>query len=113
MMTAAEKIYSIRINKGWTLQDLADATSLHSTYLWELENQPKKKLDIKKISLIAQVFGVKLGSLIDPSAEIEFLREDGLYAAFKLLCGRDQKIIKHIMNVMLNSKPESLKDTDA
>lgn len=98
MSTAGEKIRMLRVSKRWSLEDLAKFTSLHKTYIWELENRPNKKIDMEKLATIAEVFGVTVSSLVDQEVvPEEDAQEKGFFRKFKKLDERDKKIIDDIM----------------
>ncbi len=98
MSTAGEKIRMLRVSKRWSLEDLAKITSLHKTYIWELENRPNKKIDMEKLATIAEVFGVTVSSLVDQEVvPEEDAQEKGFFRKFKKLDERDKKIIDDIM----------------
>ena len=98
MSTAGEKIRMLRVSKRWSLEDLAKITSLHKTYIWELENRPNKKIDMEKLGTIAEVFGVTVSSLVDQEVvPEEDAQEKGFFRKFKKLDERDKKIIDDIM----------------
>lgn len=82
--------------------------------IWMIE-EGLSRPDLDKLQIIADFFNCTVGEFMRPlplplEKEEQAKEFSGI---FNLLCYRDQEIIKHIMTMMLNNEPESLKDTDA
>ncbi len=71
--TLGEKIRTLRKEKGYTLEKLAELTDSSKSYIWELENKSPPRPSAEKIGKIASVFGVTPEYLIDKN-----LTEEGV-----------------------------------
>ncbi len=101
------KIKALRKEKGYTLEQLADATKSSKSYIWELENKDQLgRPSAEKISNIATVLGVtpeflldeKRTSPSDSELEIAFFRK------FRGLDTEQQGQIKDILEVLDKKK---------
>ena len=59
------KIKSLRDEKGYTLEQLADRTDSSKSYIWELENKNPPRPSGEKLSKIANELGVTIDYLLD------------------------------------------------
>lgn len=58
------KVRSVRKERGWSQEELADACELDRTYIGGIE-RGERNVSIMNIAKIAQALGVKASSLID------------------------------------------------
>ncbi|TMP87376.1 transcriptional regulator [Pseudoalteromonas ruthenica] len=66
MSTAlGKKIRELRLQKGFTLDKLAELSGSSKSYIWELENKAPPRPSAEKLSKIAAQLGVTLEYLID------------------------------------------------
>lgn len=63
-----QKIKSLRLKLGFSLDELADRTDTSKSYLWELENRDGRKPSGDKLSRIALELGVTAEYLLSSSA---------------------------------------------
>ena len=75
-----DKIRTLRKDKGYTLEKLADLADSSKSYIWELENKNPPRPSGEKISKIAAVLGVTADYLIDPTETLKV--EDAADTAF-------------------------------
>lgn len=109
MNTIGKKIRELRKKRGWSLEDLANRSNTHKSYIWEIENRPAKRIGVKKITEVAGALGVTVTSLIDT----EVSPEENAVAArvfrkFEKLDERDQKIIENIMTMFVSLSNEKV-----
>lgn len=62
------KIRDLRKQQGMTLDDLADASKMSKSYLWELENRESPKPSVEKLTALAHAL----------KADIRFFLEDAV-----------------------------------
>lgn len=62
-----EKIHTLRKQKGYTLEKLAELTQSSKSYIWELENKAPPRPSAEKVTAIARALGVTPEYLIDTS----------------------------------------------
>jgi transcriptional regulator with XRE-family HTH domain len=70
----------LRLQKGLSLDKLADLTGMSKSYLWELENRDRGNPSAEKLSKIAEELGVTSEFLLNP--ELEEPNEEDLRKAF-------------------------------
>jgi len=58
------RVKKIRLEKGFSQEELADMTGLHRTYIGMIE-RGEKNLTIKNISVLARAFDLKLSELFE------------------------------------------------
>ena len=67
-----ERIRSLRKEKGYTLEQLAQATGSSKSYIWELENKAPPRPSAEKLGRVAEVLGTTIDALIGShSASLE------------------------------------------
>lgn len=59
-----QKVRSVRKERGWSQEELADTCELDRTYIGGIE-RGERNVSIMNIAKIAQALGVKASSLID------------------------------------------------
>ena len=59
-----ERIRSLRKEKGYTLEQLAQATGSSKSYIWELENKAPPRPSAEKLARIAEVLSTTVDALI-------------------------------------------------
>jgi transcriptional regulator with XRE-family HTH domain len=76
-LVVGESIRAYRLQRGLTLEDLAELSRLHASYIGQIERNAKKS-SLETIATLAQALGVPVGALfsvaqpkrIDPFSEI-------------------------------------------
>jgi transcriptional regulator with XRE-family HTH domain len=63
-MKFGARIKELRMGKGLTLEQLAQATGSSKSYIWELENKDPPRPSAEKLSEIATALGVTVDYLI-------------------------------------------------
>lgn len=107
-MSLGSKLTTLRLKKGGSLQELADAVGISKAHYWELEKGKSKNPSADLVRRLADHFGVDVGFLIDNEkatvSEVElaqvFYRDlkslnkqdrELILANIKMLKGRDKK----------------------
>lgn len=65
------KIKSLRKMHRWTLQELATRTISSKSYIWELENEPRRHPSARKLAVIAKALGVNVIYLVDDNQTMD------------------------------------------
>lgn len=60
-----EKLKALRTSKGYTLDKLAELSSLSKSYIWELENRESQRPSAEKLTALGDVFGVAASYFIE------------------------------------------------
>ena len=68
-----------RQQKGWTLQDVSDKTSLTKAYISQIESGKSKNIGINSMFSICDVLGVSFYDLVADTqkAEVELSKKNG------------------------------------
>jgi len=74
------KINTLRKQKGYTLEKLAELTESSKSYIWELENKNPPRPSADKIARIAAALGVTSDYLVDNTQTVKV--EDAADQAF-------------------------------
>src|SRR5262245_6819216 len=81
-MKFGKRLKDLRIEKGLTLDQLAQQTASSKSYVWELENKNPPRPSAEKLSAIAAALGVTVDYLIgsdeqtlDQAEDIAFFRK--------------------------------------
>ena len=94
------KIKRHRLEKGYSLDRLAELTDSSKSYIWELENRDTRKPSGEKLTRIAQALGVTTDYLLNESEEPsdEILKE-AFFRRFSKLEPEDQEKIKQMIDM--------------
>lgn len=63
------KLRSLREQKGYSLDKLAEKTGMSKSYLWELENRERGNPSAEKLARLADVLGVTTEYLLNDDAQ--------------------------------------------
>lgn len=93
-----EKIKRHRMEKGYSLDKLAELTDSSKSYIWELENRDTRKPSAEKLTRIAQALSVTTDYLLDESAAPdEKVLQEAFFRKFNKLDLDDQKKIEQMV----------------
>lgn len=65
-----EKIRALRIEKGFSLEQLAQMTDSSKSYLWELENRAQANPSLDKVNKLAIALGVTSEFLVSHTDQV-------------------------------------------
>jgi transcriptional regulator with XRE-family HTH domain len=66
-----ERLHGLRVQRGWTLEELAERSGLSKPFLSRLEGGSRQP-SISAVMTLARVFGVSMSSLFEPTRDDEF-----------------------------------------
>ena len=81
--TIGEKIRTLRVEKGYTLDELAKLTHSSKSYIWELENRKPPRPSAEKLAKIAAALGVTMEYFIDDEVTLEDATDRRFYRKYK------------------------------
>lgn len=94
-MSLGSKLTTLRLKKGGSLQEVADAVGISKAHYWELEKGKSKNPSADLVRRIADHFGVDVGFLIDNEkatvSEVELAQV--FYRDLKSLSKQDRELI--------------------
>jgi transcriptional regulator with XRE-family HTH domain len=102
-MSIGARLKKLRIRKGETLQQVADAVGASKPHIWELEVGKSKNPSLDLLTNLAQHFNVPISYLLDESASADtmiFGRE------FKGVTEEDKKLFWQMAEKMLGKKSD-------
>ncbi|MFZ3208761.1 MAG: helix-turn-helix transcriptional regulator [Geobacteraceae bacterium] len=101
-MALGVKIKELRMKKGQSLQQVADAVGSSKAHIWELETGKSKNPSIESLTKLADYFNVSVAFLIgeDPNSEGEEPELIAMYRELKGLTEIDRNTIRGIMKVI-------------
>lgn len=112
-MALGAKLKELRLLKGQSLQQVADAVGSSKAHIWELETGKSKNPSIDLLTKLAENFDVSVAYLIGeaPGAPDEDPRLIAMYRDFKGLTERDRATIRMLMKgLKARIKEKSEKD---
>jgi transcriptional regulator with XRE-family HTH domain len=68
-MSLATRLNQLRLRKGQSLQDVADAIGVSKTHIWELEKGRSDNPSLEMLTKLANHFGVTIRSLVGEDPE--------------------------------------------
>lgn len=109
--TFGKRIKELRMAKGMTLDQLANATSSSKSYIWELENKDPPRPSAEKLGAIAQVLGVTTDYLIGrEDVTLADAEDKAFFREYSQMSdGTRQKI--RAMAKLLGGSPKNEEDT--
>lgn len=95
-----DKIRTLRKQKKFSLDQLADLTESSKSYIWELENKDDPKPSAEKIGKIAAVLEVTTEFLLTESATTpdEEVLDEAFFRKYKAMSEPDKKKIRKILD---------------
>lgn len=115
-MSLGATLKNLRLRKGESLQQLADAVGASKAHVWELETGKSKNPSLDLLSKLAEHFEISLSLLIGEIPEDE-TSDDPLvvmYRDMKEITESDRDLLKTIIQGMKNrARGKGEKDSDA
>lgn len=101
-MSIGAKLKRLRLKKGESLQDVADAVSASKAHIWELETGKSKNPSLDLLTKLADHFGVSFSQLVGEEPEEKFDDQNPivLFRDLKELGNEDKKLLKGIIDQM-------------
>jgi len=95
-----DKIRTLRKQKKFSLDQLAELTESSKSYIWELENKDDPKPSAEKIGKIAAVLDVTTEFLLTESATTpdEEVLDEAFFRKYKNMSEPDKKKIRKILD---------------
>lgn len=99
-MSLGVRLKELRIKKGKSLQDVADAVGASKAHIWDMETGRSKNPSIELLLKLSKFFGVGIADLVgeNPNAESEGSRALSMYRELKDLKDEDLEFIQQMMD---------------
>lgn len=104
-MSFATRLNQLRLRKGQSLQDVADAIGVSKTHIWELEKARSENPSLEMLTKLADHFGVTIRHLV--GEEIESSGDEELEKMFRqvgALGSNDRAILDDMVKGMLKRR---------
>ncbi len=99
-MSIAARLHDLRLRKGQSLQEVADAVGVSKTHVWELEKGRTENPSLEMLTALANHFGVTIRSLV--GEELESSEDERLIRMFRQ-AGELTDAEKDILDDMIQS----------
>ncbi|MHB2264819.1 helix-turn-helix domain-containing protein [Aliihoeflea sp. PC F10.4] len=103
--TFGPKIKKLRVDKGLTLEQLAQMTESSKSYIWELENKNPPRPSAEKLSSIAAALSVTVDYLLGKGeTSLEIAEDTAFFREYSGLPDSTKKQLREIART-LGAKP--------
>lgn len=100
--TFGERIRTLRKERGFTLDKLAELAESSKSYIWELENKNPPRPSADKISKIAAALGVTTDYLMDTteSVLVEDATDNAFFRKYRLMPQATKDKLRKMMDLL-------------
>lgn len=95
-----DKIRTLRKEKGYTLEKLADLAESSKSYIWELENKDPPRPSADKIAKIAIALGVTPDYLITDTVAVEDATDTAFFRKYRNMDTGTKEKIRKMLDLM-------------
>jgi transcriptional regulator with XRE-family HTH domain len=107
-MALGARITKLRLERGESLQDVADAVGVSKAHIWELEKGRTENPSMKLLTGLADHFGVTVAYLAgeDPNAIDADPQLARMFRQASKLDSRDRAVLNDLMQTLLKRSPK-------
>ncbi len=107
-MALGAKLKELRMRKGESLQQVADAVGASKAHIWELETGKSKNPTVESLTKLAEHFDVSVAFLIGetPISADEAPELVAMFRDLKGLTDKDRNTIRDLMKLLKGRKNE-------
>lgn len=98
--TIGSKIKTLRKEKGYTLDQLAEKAESSKSYIWELENKNPPRPSAEKLAKIAKALDVTLDYFLDEEMSEEDAKDAMFYREYRKMDPETKKKIRRMFDLM-------------
>lgn len=105
-MSLGAKLVELRLRKGESLQNVADAVGVSKTHIWQMEKGNSVNPSIELLRRMAEHFSVPMSYLADAKDEssLEDVEAQQFFRDFKSLSEAEQAVLKQTLELFKNKK---------
>jgi transcriptional regulator with XRE-family HTH domain len=106
-MSLATRLNQLRLKRGKSLQEVADAMDVSKTHIWELEKGRSENPSLDMLKKLSDYFEVSIRTLV--GEDMDASEDDGLVKMFRQasqLGPRDREILESMIKSMTKGKDE-------
>ena len=100
MMDFTSRLKQLRLDKGQSLQEVADAVFASKAHIWEIENGRSRNPSIELLSRLAGHFGLSVSALIGENVEPDDDEALVFYQSIRRLPKGDREVLKAVIDGM-------------
>lgn len=110
-MSFSNRIKELRLKKGASLQDMADAIGISKAHLWDLESNRSKNPSMELLKSLSAYFNVSISSLVgeepvsDASGEAK-----AMFRQLNELKPEDRQLLDSLLKQLHQRKADDAKD---
>lgn len=98
--TLGDRIRDLRKKKGYTLDQLADASQSSKSYIWELENKDPPRPSGEKLALIAAALDVTPDYLLGVETQVESAEDKAFFRKYQKMDAAQKSQIREMLEVI-------------
>lgn len=98
--TLGDRIRDLRKKKGFTLDQLAEASKSSKSYIWELENKDPPRPSGEKLALIAEALGVTGDFLLGVDTEPETAEDKAFFRKYQKMESEQKQQIREMLDII-------------
>ena len=108
-MSLGAKLSELRLRRGFSLQEVADAVGVSKTHIWALEKGKSDNPSMDLLKKLAEYYKVPVGYLAgaDETASLEKVEAEQFFRDFESLSEADQAYLKQTLEMLKSRKPFS------
>lgn len=99
-MDFASRLKQLRLEKGQSLQEVADAVSASKAHVWEIENGKSRNPSIELLRRLASHFGLSVSVLIGENVQSADDEALVFYQSIRRLPKSDREVLKAVIDGM-------------
>jgi transcriptional regulator with XRE-family HTH domain len=105
-MSIGARLGELRLKKGKSLQDVADAVGVSKTHIWQMEKGKSENPSVELIKKLAEYFEVSVEYLMgtDGSASLVDAEAQQFFRDFKSLSETERQALKQTLDLFKRNK---------
>lgn len=107
MLDFAARLKQLRIEKGQSLQDVADAVQASKAHIWEIEKGRSRNPSIELLSRLASHFGLSVSALIGEHVHADDDEALVFYQSIRRLPKSDRELLKAVIDGMKKARADT------
>ncbi len=98
--TLGDRIRDLRKKKGYTLDELAEASKSSKSYIWELENKDPPRPSGEKLALIAEALDVTPDFLLGVETEPQTAEDKAFFRKYQKMDSDQKQQIREMLDII-------------
>lgn len=98
--TLGDRIRDLRKKKGYTLDQLAEASKSSKSYIWELENKDPPRPSGEKLALIAEALDVTADFLLGVETVPQTAEDKAFFRKYQKMDSNQKQQIREMLDII-------------